>query len=91
MQAAPFVIGMLQLLVVFDCLCCRDGYGLSHNANAPEAVQRYDTSERAAETRARLEEAARRKAEEERAKAAQRGQRKEYKAGGLTGEGQLMD
>ncbi|GFH22732.1 Cir_N domain-containing protein, partial [Haematococcus lacustris] len=64
----------------------RAGYGLSHNMQAPEAVQKYDTSSRAADTRARLEEAARRKAEEERVKAAQKGVRKEYKAGKISEE-----
>ncbi|GFH13145.1 uncharacterized protein HaLaN_08973 [Haematococcus lacustris] len=53
---------------------------------APEAVQKYDTSSRAADTRARLEEASRRKAEEERVKAAQKGVRKEYKAGKISEE-----
>lgn len=52
---------------------------------APEAVQRYDTSTRAADTRTRLAEAAKRKEEEERAAAAQRYQRKEYKTGRMTG------
>lgn len=62
---------------------CR--YGLAHASAAPQAVQGYDASARAAETRQRLEEAARRKEAEERDKAAQRYQRKQHRPGQISG------
>ena len=60
-------------------------YGLSHTGSAPEAVRRYDVSARAADTRGRLEDAARRKEVEEREMAAQKYKRREYTTGKLSG------
>ncbi|KAK9819174.1 hypothetical protein WJX81_003487 [Elliptochloris bilobata] len=57
-------------------------YGLNH----AEAAQGYGRSDLAASTRQRLEEAARKKEEEAREKAAQRYTRTEYKTGRLTAE-----
>ena len=65
-------------------LVCR--YGLSHSSIVPEHLRQNDNGQRAAETRARLEEATRKREEEEKAKAAQRHQKREYRTGQLTGE-----
>ncbi|GIL49343.1 hypothetical protein Vafri_5718 [Volvox africanus] len=63
-----------------------DRYGLKHSSAAPEVLLQADNSNRAAETRAKLEEARRIREEEERAKAAQRYVRKDYKTGQMTEE-----
>ncbi|GIL73740.1 hypothetical protein Vretifemale_3865 [Volvox reticuliferus] len=63
-----------------------DRYGLKHSSAAPEVLLQADNSNRAAETRAKLEEARRTREEEERAKAAQRYVRKDYKTGQITEE-----
>ena len=65
----------------------RPGYGLAHGSSAPEHLRAVDTSQRGAETRARLEEGARSKVEEERRQAAQRHQKKDYRTGQITGGG----
>lgn len=64
-----------------------DGYGLKHSNAAPEALlSSNEAAVRAANTRVRLEEARAAKEAEEQAKAAQRYQRKEYKAGQMSEE-----
>lgn len=61
-------------------------YGLDHAEVAPEAARQYDRSALAEATRKRLEEAAQRKEQEEKDKANQRYQRKEYRTGTMTAE-----
>ncbi|CAK0779174.1 hypothetical protein CVIRNUC_004711 [Coccomyxa viridis] len=69
-----------------DGACAQRGdirYGLNISGDAPDEAERR---ERRAATQRNLEEAAKRKADEEREKAAQRYVRKEYKTGQLTAE-----
>lgn len=61
-------------------------YGISFASHAPDAVRRKDRSDVIDATRKRLEEAARRKDEEEREKAAQRYVRREHKTGRISEE-----
>lgn len=63
-----------------------DGYGLKHSGAVPDALRGADLSARAAETRARLEEARLAKEAEERDKAAQKYTRREYKTGKMSEE-----
>ena len=61
-------------------------YGISFASHAPDAVRSKDRSDIIDATRKRLEEAARRKDEEEREKAAQRYVRREHKTGRISEE-----
>lgn len=73
--------------VCCTCTCAHAGgrYGLKHSGAVPDALRGMDLSARAADTRARLEEARLAKEAEERDKAAQKYTRKEYKTGKMTG------
>jgi len=61
-------------------------YGISFASRVPEEVLHQDRSDFAEATRRRLEEGVKKKEAEEREKAAQRYQRKEYRAGKISEE-----